>query len=135
MKSNAHIRCRQTVVSPDDGHEQDRGFSLCWWSAFRLERRALIFRDVHPLSLQTSPTDGVARGVIVSRTIKATADVLKGLFLRNLQYEIVEDEWNWLLVDQITRSPVRVVTKDPILTTAFWSEDWNAAQPSPGPIG
>lgn len=93
-----------------------------------LERRALIFRDVHPLSLQTSPMDGVARGVIVTRTVDDSARVISGLFLGTLQYEIVEDEFNWLLVDQITRSPVRVVTKDPILTTSFWSEDWSGSE-------
>jgi len=89
-----------------------------------LERRALTFRDAHPLSLQTSPIDGVARGVMVTRTVTATAEVVRGLFLGTLGYELVEDDWNWLLVDAVTRSPVRVVTKDPILTTAFWSENW-----------
>jgi len=90
----------------------------------RLGQRALIFRDVHPLSLQTSPSDGVARGVIVTRTVSDTARVVKGILLGNLTFEIVEDEHNWLLVDQVTRSPVRVVTKDHLLTTAFWSEEW-----------
>ncbi|TAK07690.1 hypothetical protein EPO44_03700 [bacterium] len=91
----------------------------------RLERRALIFRDIHPLSLQTAPMDGVARGVIVTRTITDTATVISGIFLGTLKYEIIDDEFNWLLVDKVTRSPVRVVTKDPILTTAFWSENWS----------
>jgi hypothetical protein len=89
-----------------------------------LERRALVFRDVHPLSLQTSPTDGVARGVIVTRTVADTAAVIRGIFLGKLEYEIIDDPANWLLVDRTTGSPLRVVTKDPILTTAFWSENW-----------
>ena len=38
----------------------------------------------------------------------------------------IDDQDNWLLVDKITGSPVRVVTKDPLLTTAFWTEDWSA---------
>jgi hypothetical protein len=90
----------------------------------RLEKRALTFRDVHPLALQTSPMDGVARGVIVTRTVKATGDVVSGLLRGTLAYEIIDDESNWLLVDKITRSPVRVVTKDSVLTSAFWSERW-----------
>jgi hypothetical protein len=89
-----------------------------------LERRALTFRDIHPLSLQTSPIDEVARGVIVTRSVDATAEVVNAIFLGTLSYEILDDKLNWLLVDGITRSPVRVVTKDPILTTAFWSENW-----------
>ena len=38
--------------------------------------------------------------------------------------KIVGDDHNWLLVDSMTWSPVRVVTKDPVLTSAFWSEKW-----------
>lgn len=88
------------------------------------ERRALTFRDIHPLSLQTSPFDGVARGIIVTRSVTDTAATLRGLLLNNLEYEIIEQEENWLLVDKITHSPIRVVTKDPLLTAAFWSEPW-----------
>ncbi|HEV7743418.1 MAG TPA: hypothetical protein VGO56_00345 [Pyrinomonadaceae bacterium] len=89
-----------------------------------LERRALTFRAVHPLALQTSPMDGVARGVIVTRTVADTAKVIKGLLTKTLRYRIVYTHDNWLLVDTITHSPVRVVTRDPILTAAFWNERW-----------
>src|SRR5262249_36282244 len=89
-----------------------------------LERRALTFREIHPLSLQTSPVDGVARGVIVTRSVEQTAKVLRGLLINHMEYDIIEEEENWLLVDKITNSPVRVVSKDPVLTTAFWSEEW-----------
>lgn len=91
-----------------------------------LERRALTFRDVHPLALQASPMDGVARGVIVTRTIADTAKVVSGLLTHTLTYELEIDDQrqNWLLLDSITSSPVRVVTKDPVLTSAFWSEKW-----------
>ncbi len=88
----------------------------------KLERRALTFKDVHPLSFQVSALDGVARGVIVTRSVDDTAHVLKGLLVGNLDYEISEDESNAILLEQKTRSPMRVVTKDPTLTTSFWSE-------------
>ena len=93
-----------------------------------LERRALTFRDVHPLALQASPIDGVARGVIVTRTIADTAKVVSGLLTHTLTYELEIDDQrqNWLLLDSITSSPVRVVTKDPMLTSAFWSEKWGS---------
>lgn len=87
-----------------------------------LERRALTFSDVHPLALQASPNDGVARGVIVTRSVEQTAKVLRGLLVGGLDMEIVEREENWRLVEQTTKSPVRVVTRDTLLTTAFWSE-------------
>ncbi len=89
----------------------------------RLERRALRFR-AHPLAVQASPVDGVARGVIVTRTVADTAKVVSRLLGNTLTYEIVDDFEDWVLVDGVTRSPVRVVTKDEELTAAFWSEKW-----------
>jgi hypothetical protein len=88
----------------------------------KLERRALTFKDVHPLSFQVSALDGVARGVIVTRSVDDTAQVLKGLLVGNLSYDITEDDSNAILLEQKTRSPMRVVTKEPTLTTSFWSE-------------
>ena len=92
-----------------------------------LEKRALIFREIHPLSLQTSPFDGVARGVMVTRTIEDTATLLSGLLRNAVEYEIVNENDNWLLIDKNTQSPVRVVTNNQVLTTAFWSESWGAS--------
>jgi hypothetical protein len=62
----------------------------------------------------------------VTRSVETTAEVVNAIFLGTLKYEILDDKMNWLLLDQITKSPVRVVTKDPILTTAFWSENWGS---------
>ncbi len=88
----------------------------------KLEKRALIFREIHPLSLQTSPIDGVARGVMVTRDVQTTAKVLKNIFTHQMKYEIEEEDRNWILREKITGSPIRVVAKDFVLTTAFWSE-------------
>ncbi|MEA3325603.1 MAG: hypothetical protein U9Q37_10840 [Euryarchaeota archaeon] len=88
----------------------------------KLEKRALIFREIHPLSLQTSPIDGVARGVMVTRDVQTTAKVLKNIFTHQMEYEIEEGDRNWILKEKITGSPIRVVAKDFVLTTAFWSE-------------
>jgi len=86
----------------------------------RLERRALIFLQGHPLALQVSPKDGVARGVIVSRDLKEVASVIEGLLSNTLQYKITNDEYCWKLEHESTHSPVRVVTSDPTLTASFW---------------
>jgi len=77
------------------------------------------------MSLQASPIDGVSRGIIVTRSIEDTAKVIRGIFVGTLEYDIINDPQNWLLLDRITNSPVRVVTKDAVLTTAFWSEEWH----------
>jgi hypothetical protein len=96
----------------------------------KLERRALLFREIHPLSLQASPVDGVARGVIVTRSVNQTAQTVRGLLVGGLEYEIVDGDYCWTLVEKVTRSPVRVVSKDPVLTTAFWSE-WGGEPSEP----
>lgn len=108
--------------SPPKGEEDLVDF--CMERIVKLERRALTFREIHPLSLQTSPFDGVARGVIVTRTVPDTARVLSGLLRYAMEYDIIEEDGNWLLVDKVTHSPVRVVTKNTVLTAAFWSEPW-----------
>ena len=87
-----------------------------------LEKRAITFKDVHPLSFQISSKDGVAHGVIVTRTVPDTSRILKGLMTGSIEYEIAETTDDTKLLEKTTHSPIRVVTKDPILTTAFWSE-------------
>jgi hypothetical protein len=103
---------------------EKNAFDFALERIMKLERRAFTFRDAHPLALQASPMDGVARGVIVTRTVADTAKVVGGLLGHTLRYKIAVEERNWLLVDAITSSPVRVVTRDPMLTAAFWSEQW-----------
>jgi hypothetical protein len=44
------------------------------------ETRALLFKDLHPLSFQISPLDGIARGVFVTRTAKETVELIRNLF-------------------------------------------------------
>lgn len=95
-------------------------FALC--TMINLEKRALIFKEGHPLSLQTSPDDGVARGVIITRSVAKTAEVLKAMLCRTLGYNIEYGKYACLLRDVITKSPVRVVTRDKNLTVAFWSK-------------
>lgn len=102
----------------------DKVNEFCVKKILKLEQRALTFRDVHPLSLQTSPLDGVARGVFVTRSVQQTAQVLLLLLRGTMRYTIKEEKDNWLLFDDVTHSPVRVVTKNKVLTAAFWSEPW-----------
>ena len=114
---------RQGYSPPQD---EETLVDFCINRIVNLEGRALTFGEVHPLSLQTSPFDGVARGVIVTRTVRDTAKVLSLLLRDAMEYEIAEEDENWLLLDKVTRSPVRVVTKNAVLTAAFWSEPWGA---------
>lgn len=88
----------------------------------KLERRAIMFKEIHPLSFQVSAADGVARGVIVTRSIEDTAYILRRLLIGGLEYEETEDTLNITLYEKKTHSPMRIVTKEPTLTTAFWAE-------------
>lgn len=86
------------------------------------ETRALLFKDLHPLSFQISPMDGIARGVFVTRTPIETAILIKEILLKSLDYEIIgeeEDEPNYLLRDKITHSPIRALPKDISLKIAL----------------
>ena len=88
------------------------------------ETRALLFKDLHPLSFQVSPMDGIARGVFVTRTPIETARLIKEILLKSLEYKIKiigeeEDMPNYLLRDKITNSPIRALPKDISLKIAL----------------
>ena len=40
----------------------------------------------------------------------------------NLEYELTDNDNNYILKEKITNCSVRVVVKEPILTNAFWNE-------------
>jgi len=100
----------------------------------KLETRAITFKTMHPLSLQTSPFDGVARGVIITRTVDETAQTIYDHFVGTTKY-VIDDlgplHYNTLLREERTKSPVRVVTNHPALTTAFWNEQWGDPENHP----
>lgn len=88
----------------------------------KFERRALIFLEGHPLSMQTSPKDGVARGVIVTRSVEDTENILFALLTNTMEYVIIRDEYCWKLCEKNTSSPIRVITTDSTLTSAYWDK-------------
>lgn len=88
----------------------------------KFETRALLFKDLHPLSFQISPLDGIARGVFVTRTTGETADLIRVILLKTLEYEIIGEDQalpNYLLRDKITKSPVRALPKEISLKIAL----------------
>ncbi len=75
----------------------------------KLEGRALLFQELHPLTFQISPIDGIARGVFVTRSVDETAKLLRAILMGKLEYEITPiKENNIVLRDKITHSPIRV---------------------------
>jgi hypothetical protein len=77
----------------------------------KLEERALLFQELHPLTFQISPLDGIARGVFVTRSVDKTAKLLRALLIGKLGYEIKTIKDNIVLCDKITHSPIRAYPK------------------------
>lgn len=77
----------------------------------KLEERALLFQELHPLTFQISPIDGIARGVFVTRSVDKTAELLRALLMGKLEYEIKPIKDNIVLCDEITHSPIRAYPK------------------------
>jgi hypothetical protein len=77
----------------------------------KLEERALLFRELHPLTFQISPLDGIARGVFVTRSVDKTAELLRALLMGKVEYEVKLIKDNIVLCDKITHSPIRAYPK------------------------
>ena len=88
----------------------------------KLEKRALVFLIGHPLSMLASPLDGVARGIIITRSVSQTNKTIYMLLNRELKYKIERNEYGWRLIEKETGSPIRIVALDRTLTSVFWDK-------------
>ncbi len=107
---------------PTDPNIQDDIKKYTFYKMLEFENRALLFKDLHPLSFQISPLDGVVRGVFVTRTPFETSNLIRNILLKTLDYEIVGEEQdlpNYLLRDKLTNSPIRALPKDITLKIAL----------------
>jgi len=97
------------------------------------DRRARVFAEVHPLSLQVNQMTGNTNGIILVRDANQCADVLyaiaknqlKVTIRRELEKDILSGETSifWVLREAVTGndSVIRVATGWKHLRTAFWS--------------
>ena len=102
------------------------------------DKTATKLKDVHPLGLQINLQTGVANGVLVARSVGECAELVRGILLNELQFDIEEGVWNRvynritdeqqdvfleadILRERKTKSIYRVVTKDSHLTNTFWN--------------
>lgn len=86
-----------------------------------LNKRADTFRIGHPLGLQINIRTGVAHGIIVVRSAKECAKMLRKVMLRERTFAIRHEGGNFLLEETETKSVLRVVSDDPFLTHVFWT--------------
>ena len=107
---------------------KDKVVSILVATALRFERRARIFREVHPLALQVILSSGVLNGILVARSVDSCATVIHALIENDLDLEMVfptaEGDLNYRLVERTTGSTIRVISRHQLLRNAFsWLSD------------
>lgn len=97
------------------------------------DKRARVFSEVHPLSLQVDQKTGVTNGIILVRTATQCADVLYALAKNQLRTKVEriratdplsgQDYVCWVLRETMTgnNSVIRMATGWKHLRTAFWA--------------
>jgi hypothetical protein len=97
------------------------------------DKRARVFADVHPLSLQVNQTTGNTNGIILVRDVNQCADVLYAIAKNQLNVTVKrvvepdplsgETSIFWVLREAVTgnKSVIRVATGWKHLRTAFWA--------------
>jgi transcriptional regulator with XRE-family HTH domain len=88
-------------------------------NAMRYERRAKIFKEIHPLALQVILSTGVLNGILVVRSVAECSSLIKSLIENKLDLELEIDDYNYRLIEKSTKSTIRVVSKHKLLSNAF----------------
>lgn len=88
-------------------------------TTINFEKRAHMFREIHPLALQVILSSGVLNGIIVVRSVNECAEILFALIQNKLDLEIIKDENNYRLVEKTTGSTIRVISRHQLLQNAF----------------
>ena len=88
-------------------------------NAITFERRAKLFREIHPLALQVILSSGVLNGILVVRTVEQCAEILSRLIKNDLQLGFTKDERNYRLIEKLTGSTIRVISRHRLLLNAF----------------
>lgn len=89
--------------------------------SINFEKRAKVFREVHPLALQVILSSGVLNGILVARTINQCATVLESIIKNDLSLDMIKDEDNYRVVEKHTNSTIRVISRHQLLRNAFAS--------------
>ncbi len=84
-------------------------------------KRADLLKRVHPLGLQVDLKTGVANGVLVARNVGQCIELLKSLLTGNIKFKIENRENGVYLIEEVTESCFRVVTKNEKITNSFWN--------------
>jgi hypothetical protein len=88
-------------------------------NAITFENRARMFREIHPLALQVILSSGVLNGILVVRTVDQCGQILSRLIRNELELELEKEAMNYRLVERLTGSTIRVISKHMLLRHAF----------------
>lgn len=109
---------------PIPGDLRDDVIGILAAVAIRFEGRAKLFREIHPLALQVILSSGVLNGILVVRSVEQCAQVLRMLIENRLELEMFKDHLNYRLVERLTGSTVRVISRHKLLRSAFEIHYW-----------
>jgi hypothetical protein len=87
--------------------------------AVRLEGRARLFREQHPLALQVIVSTGVLNGMLVARSIDRCARLVAALLRNDQELELVDDDHNYRPIEKSTGSIIRVISRHWLVVNAF----------------
>lgn len=88
-------------------------------AAINFERRAKVFREIHPLALQVILSTGVLNGIVVVRTVDQCGRVLDSIVRNKMELESRKDDSNYRVVERLTGSTIRVISRHELLRNAF----------------
>lgn len=113
------------ILHPEDANEADVEKFVVRSLRRHYDKRADTLKERHPLGIQVHLETGVANGVLVARTVKETAELVRRIMLNRLEFRIdrveVAGKSYLLLRETVTESVFRVVSGDEALTNAFWN--------------
>ncbi|MGV3522765.1 MAG: helix-turn-helix domain-containing protein [Candidatus Sericytochromatia bacterium] len=90
--------------------------------ALFFERRATTFKEIHPLALQVILSSGVLNGILVVRSAEDCTRMIYQLLTNSLETELKVEPDNYRLLEKHTGSTLRVISKNRLLTNAFWTQ-------------
>lgn len=86
------------------------------------EGRERLYREIHPLTRLIEFNTGVAIGAMVTTSIESVRTILGRILTNSMRYEVKKTELGSLhLLEDISRSLVRLQTHDTLLQETFWN--------------
>lgn len=90
-------------------------------TSINFEKRAKVFREVHPLALQVILSSGVLNGILVTRTVAQCAKIVECIVKNEFSLVMNRDEDNYRVIESNTGSTIRVISRHALLRNAFQS--------------